>query len=85
MHHPEVVQSPIVNDFLKVKMYGHTEPQLVSKSLFQMSVREPHNNFVSTTKYDGLKEARDEYGNIIISDSILRSLFSPKFKNISSR
>ena len=29
MHHPQVVQSPIVNDYLKVKIDGHTEPQLV--------------------------------------------------------
>ena len=26
MHHPQVVQSPIVNDCLKVKIDGHTEP-----------------------------------------------------------
>ena len=71
MHHPQVVQSPIVNDFLKVKMDGHTEPQLVSKLLFQVSVRELHNNLVSNTIYGGLKEARDEDDNIIISDYTL--------------
>ena len=26
MHHPQVTQSPIVNDCLKVKIDGHTEP-----------------------------------------------------------
>ena len=31
MHHPQVVQSPAVNDCLKVKIDGHTEPQLVPK------------------------------------------------------
>ena len=31
MHHPKVVQLPIVNDFMKVKIDGHTEPQLVPK------------------------------------------------------
>ena len=25
-HHPLIVQSPIVNDFLKVKIDGHNEP-----------------------------------------------------------
>ena len=29
MHHPQDVQSPIVNDCLKVNIGGHTEPQLV--------------------------------------------------------
>ena len=47
MHHPQVLQSPIVNDFLKVKIYGHTELQLVPKLLFHVSVRELHNNPVS--------------------------------------
>ena len=39
IHHPQVVQSPIVNDCLKVKMYGYTEPQLVPKLLLHVSVR----------------------------------------------
>ena len=49
MHHPQVVQSPIVNDYLKVKIDGHTEPQLVTKKIFQVSFRELNNNFVSAT------------------------------------
>ena len=28
-YHPQVVQSPIVNDFLKIKIDGHTELKLV--------------------------------------------------------
>ena len=39
MHHPQVVQSPNVNDFLKVKIDGHTEPQLVPKLLLHVSIR----------------------------------------------
>ena len=69
--HPQVVQSPIGNDCLKVKIDGHTEPQLVPKLLFQVSVREIHNNLVSSTIYSGLKEARYEDDNIIISYSTL--------------
>ena len=45
-----------------------------------MSVIELHNNLVSATKYGGLKEARYENDNIIISDSILHSLLPPQFK-----
>ena len=77
MHHPQVVQSLVANDCLKVKIDGPTEPQLVTKLLLQVYVRELHNNLVSATKYGGLKEARDEDDNILISDSTLRSLFPP--------
>ena len=80
MHHPKVVQSPIVNYCLKVKIDGHTEPQLVPELLFRVSVRELNNNLVSDTIYDGLKEARDVDDNIIISDSTLRSLFPTQFR-----
>ena len=82
MHHPQVVQSPIVNACLKVKIYGHTEPQLVPKLLLQVSVRELNKNLVSATIYGGIKEARDEDDNIIISSSTLRSLLPPQFKNV---
>ena len=72
MHHPQVVQSPIVNDFLKVKIYGYTEPQPVPKLSLQVSVRELHNNLVSNTIDGGIKEVIEENDNIIISDSTLR-------------
>ena len=85
MHHPQVVKSPIVNDCMKVKNNGHTELQLVPKLLLQVYIRELHNNLVSDTDNDGVKEARDAENNIIISDSTLRSILSPKFKKKSSR
>ena len=55
MHNPQVVQSPIFNDCLKVKIYCHTELQLVPKLLWHVSLKEIHNNLVSATKYGGLK------------------------------
>ena len=67
---------------MKVKIDGYTELQLFPKLLFQVSVRELHNNLVSATKYGGLKEARDEDDNIIISDSTLCLLLPPQFKKI---
>ena len=79
MHHPRVGKSPTANDILKVEMYGHTEPQLVPKLLFQVSVRELHNNHVSNAYNGGIKESRDKDYNIIISDSTLRSLLLPQF------
>ena len=39
-----------------------------------MSVRELHNIHVSDPNDGGIKDDRDEYGNIIINDSTLRSL-----------
>ena len=77
MHHSKVVQSPITNDCLKVKIDGYTEPQLVQMFLWQEFVRQIHNNLVSATKYGGLKKTRGEDDNIIISDSILRALLPP--------
>ena len=56
MHHPKVVQSPIVNDCLMVKIDDHTHLQLVPKFLLQVYVRELHNNLVRNTENGGLKE-----------------------------
>ena len=78
--HPQVVQSPIYNDCLKVVLYDQTESQLVTKLLLQVSVRELHNSPVSDPNDGGLKDARDEDGNIIISDSTLRLLLPPQLK-----
>ena len=84
MHHPQVVKSPISNDCLKINIDGHTERQLVPKTLLQVSVRELYNSLISDPVYGGLKEARDAESNIIICDSTLCSLFPPQLKYISS-
>ena len=34
IHNPQVVQSPIAHDCLKVKIYGNTEPILVQKTYY---------------------------------------------------
>ena len=80
--HPQVVQSPISNDCLKIVLYDQPEPQLVPKLLLRVSVIELHNSLVSDPNDGGLKDARDEYGKIIISDSTLRSLLPPQLKNV---
>ena len=73
------MQSPIANDCLKVKIDGHTEPQLVPTLLLHVSVRELYKNLVRTTKEGLLKESRNEDDNILISDSTLHSLLPPNF------
>ena len=83
--HPQVVQSPISNDCLKVELDDQTEPQLVPKLLLQVSVRELHNSLVSEPNDGGLKDARDENGKIIIRNSTLRSLLPPQLKQMSAR
>ena len=83
--HPQVFQSPISNDCLKVMFDDQTEHQLVPKFLLQVSVREPHNSLVSDPNDGGLKYARGEENNIIISDSTLYSMLPPQLKKMSVR
>ena len=83
--HPQVFQSPVSNDCIKVMFDDQTEPQLVTKVLLQVSVRELHNSLVSDTNDGGIKYSRDEYDNIITSDSTLRSLLLPQSKQISAQ
>ena len=53
--HPQVSQSPIYNDCLKVMFDDQTEPQMVQKLLLKASVREMHNSLVSDPNDGGLK------------------------------
>ena len=62
-----------------------TEPQLVPKFLLRMSIRELYNSLVSDHNYGGLKDAKDEDGKIIISDSTLSLLLPPQLKQMSAR
>ena len=70
--HPHVFQFRISNYCLKVMLYDKTEPQLVPKLLPQVSIRELNNSLVSDPNDGGIKDDRDEYGTIIISDYTLR-------------
>ena len=47
--------STIENDCIKLYIEGQVEPQLVSKLLLQVSVRELNIIMVSPTEEDGLK------------------------------
>ena len=53
--------------------------------LLQVSVRELHNSLVSDPNDGGIKDATNEYDNIIISDSALHSLLPPQLKQMSER
>ena len=54
------------------------------KLLLQVSVEKLHNIMVSPPEEVGLKEARDEDNNIIISDSTLSNILPPQLKNMTS-
>ena len=60
--HPQVVQSKISNDRLKVVLDDRTELKLVPKLLLQVSIIELHNNLVSDPNDGGLKDDRDQDG-----------------------
>ena len=83
--HPQVFQSPISNDCLKVMLDDKTEPQLVPIFLLRVSVRELYNSLVSDPNDSDIKDDRYEDDNIIISYSKFRSLLTPKLKQMSAR
>ena len=83
INNPQVVKSSIFNDFLKVKIDGHTRPKLVPKLLLQVSIREHHNSLVIDTVDGGLKETIDVENNKIISDSTFHSILPPQLKKSS--
>ena len=83
--HPQIVQSPISNDCIKVMFDDQTVPQLVPKLLLQVYVRELNNSLVSDPNYGGIKNAMDEDDNIIISDSTLCSMLPPQLKQMSAQ
>ena len=59
--------------------------KLVPKLLLQVSVIELNNSLVSYPNDGGIKDARDEDGNIIISEYTLRSLLPHQLKRMSVR
>ena len=78
--HPQVVQSPIFNDCLRVIFDDQTEPKMIPKLLLQVSVRELHKILVSNTNDGDIKEAREEENHIIISDYTLCKFLPPQLK-----
>ena len=78
------MKSTIANYCLYVSIYGNSKKQLMPKLLLQVSVEKLHNIMVSPPEEVGLKEARDEDNNIIISDSTLSNILPPQLKNMTS-
>ena len=85
IRYPQTFQSPIANDCIKITIDEQITPQLVLKLLFQVSSTYLHNSMVSPIEEGGIKEAREKYSNIIISDTTLRKILPPLVKKITSR
>ena len=83
--YPYVFQSSMYNDCLKFIFDDQTEPQLVTKLLLRVSVRELHNSLVCDPNYGCLKDTRYEDDNIIISDSTSNSLLTTQSKQMAAR
>ena len=79
-NHPNVVQSPIMNDYVSVK--DKTDPSVVHKLpklLLQASIRRLHNDLI-----EQLPEAsKDEIP--LVSDSKLRQMTPPQVKKMTDR
>jgi hypothetical protein len=85
LDHPHVIDSPIAKDCLWIKDPEAPEGRKrVGKLLLEISVRELHNDLVDTPENGGLAEARDESGNVLISDTALRYLLPPQLKRMSA-
>ena len=69
LQHPQILQSPISNDCHKLSLDGHSEVQLVTKHLLQVSFQELHNIMVSSI--DKLNFMKQEMLTIISSLLIL--------------
>ncbi|MCP4913590.1 MAG: hypothetical protein GY909_10760, partial [Oligoflexia bacterium] len=80
VNHPNVVQSPIMNDFVLVK--DKEDPTIVNKVpklLLQLSIRELHNDLI-----EQLPEASKD-GIPLISDTKLRAMIPPQVKKMTER
>ena len=79
-NHPNVVQSPIMNDYVSVKDKADpTVVHKVPKLLLQVSIRELHNDLI-----EQLPEASKD-GIPLISDTKLRELMPPQVKKMTER
>jgi hypothetical protein len=74
-NHNMVIQSPLASDTLLVSDPENPgNKKGMNKILLQIPVRELHNDLLSTDPLIGLPGVRDCSGNILISDSKLRSM-----------
>ena len=79
--HPDVVQSPIANDCLKIRIDG--KKCNIPKLLLQISVSKLFTDFIKPESEGGCAEARDGNNKLIIGDSTFRAMLPPKLWKMS--
>jgi hypothetical protein len=85
MNHPNVVESPIVNETILVKNIVTGQKERVNKLLLQISIRELHNDMLLPPDQGGFAEAWDERGAARISDTALRALLPEQARKMTPR
>jgi hypothetical protein len=85
MNHPNVVESPIVNETIFVKNIVTGQKERVNKLLLQISIRELHNDMLLPPDQGGFAEAWDERGAARISDTALRALLPEQARKMTPR
>jgi hypothetical protein len=86
LEHPDVVESPIVNDTLRIwNPLSKKKDQIVPKQLLQISVRELHNDLLKPVEEGGFEFAYTEDGKVLISDTMLRSLLPKEMRRMTER
>jgi hypothetical protein len=81
LKNPNVRQSPITRDTLLIKDVETGVKRRVPKLLLECSMRQLHNELIATPDKGGLLGARHEETNdVIISDTMLRSLVPPELR-----
>jgi hypothetical protein len=85
-NHSMVIQSPLASDTLLVSDRNNPGSKIrKNKILLQIPIRELHNDMMSDDTLIGMKGVRDCEGNILISDTKLRSLLPPHLRMMSDR
>jgi hypothetical protein len=81
-----VIQSSLASDTLLVSDPENPgNKKRMNKILLQIPVRELHNDLLSTDPLIGLPGVRDCSGNILISDTKLRSMLPKHLRMMSDR
>ena len=79
-HTAQAIQAGVVDNEL-----SECQKERVSKLLLQISIRELHNDMLLPPDEGGFKEARDETGNVRISDTALRALLPEQARKMTPR
>jgi hypothetical protein len=81
-----VIQSPLASDTLLVLDRNNPGSKIrKNKILLQIPIRELHNDMMSDDTLIGMEGVQDCEGNILISDTKLRSLLPPHVRMMSDR